>query len=159
MTGSDEFIRTTRFIPAPPAAIFEILRDPERHPETEPGHWVREAIDPAPLAEVGQVFGMNMYLEQVGGPYVMHNRVAEFEEGRLIAWQPGQLDDEGRLELGGWLWRYELTPVEGGTAVALTYDWSRVPQRTREEFGGRMPPFDPVLFDESLEALARAVRG
>lgn len=158
MSDATEQIRTSRTIAAPASAIFAVLRDPARHPETEPGDWVREAIDPEPITSVGQVFGMHMDHEQaVGGAYVMHNRVTELEPHRVICWEPGQLDDADQLDVGGWTWRYDLLPVPGGTDVTLTYDWSAVPATTREEFGGELPPFPTSLFDESLAALERAV--
>ncbi len=37
------------------------------------------------------------------------------------------------LEFGGWIWRYDLEPVgDDRTEVTLTYDWSGVPPRQRE---------------------------
>ena len=40
--------------------------------------------------------------------------MVEYEENRLIAWQ----------HFGKHRWRYELEPVEGGTEVTETFDWS-----------------------------------
>ena len=42
---TDERYTVTRTIAATPAAIFAILSDPARHKDTEPGDWVRDAID------------------------------------------------------------------------------------------------------------------
>jgi hypothetical protein len=47
-------------------------------------------------------------------PYRMHSTVMEYDENRLIAW----------AHLGKHRWRYELEPVEGGTSVTETFDWS-----------------------------------
>jgi hypothetical protein len=51
---------------------------------------------------------------RIGLPYLIRNRVVEFEEGRLIAWR----------HFHGHRWRYELSDVDGGTLVRETFDWS-----------------------------------
>lgn len=51
---------------------------------------------------------------KLGVPYPIENTVVEFEEDRLIAWR----------HFGGHRWRYELEPVDGGTKVTETFDWS-----------------------------------
>ncbi|QDP98819.1 ATPase [Microlunatus elymi] len=152
----DQLIRS-RTIPAAPDAVFAVLRDPARHPETEPTDWVRSAIDPRPITEVGQVFGMNMYARRDGfdPDYVMHNQVIAFEEPTTIAWRPGQYGPDGTLGFGGWSWRYDLTAQGDNCVVTLTYDWSQTPQQLRELFG--LPPFGPDFLDQSLECLERAV--
>jgi hypothetical protein len=34
--------------------------------------------------------------------------------------------DTGKLEFGGWIWRYDLTQIgPDQTKVTLSYDWSR----------------------------------
>ena len=152
----------TRTIAAPPEAVFALLTDPARHHETEPTDWVRGSLeeDPAPLTEVGQVFGIEMFHENAHGRYDMHNRVIAFEQDRTIAWEPGQYGPDGELGTGGWTWRYDLAPAGGAdggpaTEVTLTYDWSAVPDPLQKEFG--LPPFPPSFLEESLAALERAV--
>ena len=93
---AEERYVVTRTIPASPAEIFAVLADPTRHKDTEPGDWVRDAVDTEPITASGQMFAVNMFLEQAGGHYVMHNLVTEFEQDRTIAWIPGQLDESGR---------------------------------------------------------------
>jgi hypothetical protein len=155
MSVSDRQV-VTRSIAATPAAIFAVLADPSRHQDTEPGDWVRDAVDPQPITGTGQIFAMNMFLDRAGGHYVTHNLVTDFEGDRTIAWATGQLDDAGNLELGGWTWRYDLTPTGDGTDVTLTYDWTNTPQEFRDSIGG-MPPFGEDLLGKSLEALGRSV--
>ena len=153
----------TRMIAAPPETVFALLADPARHHETEPTDWVRSSLeeDPAPLTEVGQVFGIEMFHENAHGRYDMHNRVIAFEQDRTIAWEPGQYGPDGELGTGGWTWRYDLAPADGtsggdsATEVTLTYDWSAVPAPVREGFG--IPPFPPSFLEESLAALEKAV--
>jgi hypothetical protein len=49
-------------------------------------------------------------------PYRTTNTVIEFEQDRRIAWQTTML---GGL-VGGRIWRYELSPTDGGTLVRET---------------------------------------
>lgn len=153
-----EQMSATRTIPAAPAAVFAVLTDPARHQETEPGDWVRDAIDPRPITASGQIFAVNMYLVHVGGDYVMHNKVTEFEPDTTIGWKPGQLDPEGNHQAGGWWWRYHLVPNGEATDVTLTYDWTDTPQEFRDSVP-QMPPFPPKFLDKSLESLDKAVTG
>lgn len=154
MTAGIERYVVTRSIPASPSAVFAVLTDPARHQDTEPGDWVRDAVDPTPITAVGQMFVINMFLEFAGGHYVMHNLVTEFESDRTIAWVPGQLDEAGNHQPGGWSWRYDLNPSGEGTEVTITYDWTGTPQSFREQVGG-MPPFPQSYIEESLAALER----
>ena len=156
-TPNDRLVRT-RTIPASVDQIFTLLSDPRRHHETEPGDWVRGAIDGTPITEVGQVFSMDMYLDVVGGAYRIDNTVTTFDPPHTIAWDPGQADESGRIVPGGWRWRYDLTASDAGTEVTLTYDWSAATEATREEFGG-FPPFPAEFLEASLESLERAVTG
>ncbi|MBO0677476.1 ATPase [Mycolicibacterium sp. S2-37] len=156
MNAASQRYVVTRRISAPATDIFAILADPARHQDTEPGDWVRDALDAEPLWREGQIFGMNMYLEQVGGHYVMHNLVTAFESDRVIEWMPGQLDDSGTHDAAGWRWRYDLSPGADGTEVTLTYDWSATPEALRAEIGG-LPPFGEEYIAESLATLDRSV--
>ena len=154
-TQLDERYVITRTIAATPAEIFAVLADPTRHKDTEPGDWVRDAIDTGRVTASGQMFAVNMYLEQAGGHYVMHNVVTEFHEDRSIGWLPGQLDESGNHNAGGWTWRYDLAPNGAGTDVTLTYDWSGTVQEFRDTVG--VPVFPEQFIEESLAALERAV--
>lgn len=153
---STERYVVTRTIAAAPESIFAVLADPARHQNTEPGDWVRDAVYPAPITGAGQVFAMNMYLDQAGGDYVMHNLVNVFDPDRAIGWIPGRVDGEGNHAAGGWSWRYDLAPNGGGTDVTLTYDWTDTPQEFRDQIG-QMPPFPEDYLSASLAALERTV--
>jgi len=154
-TTQERFV-ATRTIAAPPAAVFSVLANPARHKDTEPGDWVRDAVDTAPISGAGQVFAMNMYLDQAGGDYVTHNLVTEFEPDQTVAWSTGSLDESGQHVPGGWWWRYDLAPNGESTDVTLTYDWAGTPQAFRDQIGG-MPPLPIGFIEESLAALDRAV--
>ena len=86
--ATNEQLQATAHIDAAPDAVFAFLCDPANHQHTEPTDWVRDAITTEPITAKGQMFGVHMYLEQVGGPYDMHNVVTQFEPGRTIAWWP-----------------------------------------------------------------------
>lgn len=150
---STERLSTTRTIAASPERVFAALSDPDQHQFTEPGDWVRGALDRTPIREVGQVFGIDMFHEAAGGRYEMHNRVTAFDQDRSLEWEPGQYGPDGELGVGGWRWRYDLAPADGGTDVTLTYDWSRASADERERFG--LPPFPVEFLDESLASLDR----
>jgi uncharacterized protein YndB with AHSA1/START domain len=151
---TEERLITTATIHAPVDVVFDVLADPATHAAIDGTGWVRESLDGKPLTEVGQVFRMAMYHSNYGGMhYEVANRVETFEPPRVIAWLPGQGDDDANLALGGWLWRYDLESVDASeTVVTLTYDWSQVPQETREHIG--FPPFDGQHLDNSLKHLA-----
>jgi hypothetical protein len=155
-TSTEERYVVTRTIAATPAEIFAVLANPSRHKNTEPGDWVRDAIDTEPITGVGQMFAVNMFLEQAGGHYVMHNLVTEFDQDKTIAWLPGQLTEDGEHGPGGWWWRYDLSPSGSGTEVTLTYDWSGTEQDFRDTIG--VPVFERDFIEQSLAALERAVR-
>lgn len=154
-TSEREVMSATRRVNAPAEDVFAVLSDPSRHHETEPGDWVRTAIDPQPITGVGDVFAINMFAEAAGGDYVMHNRVIAFEPDRVLAWAPGQPNEQGELGEPWWTWRYDLTPFDGHSSdVTITYDWTDTPQFFRNEVP--MPPFGPPFLDASLESLETA---
>jgi len=114
MTVDFEQRRTSvsRFIAAPPEKIFDVLVDPTLHPVIDgSGTVTGSRTAPGERLTMGSKFGMGMKL---GIPYRISNKVVEFEENRLIAWQ----------HFGKHRWRWELEPVEGGTNVTETFDWS-----------------------------------
>jgi hypothetical protein len=158
MTKSLECYVVTRSIAASSKEIFDVLADPASHHNTEPGDWVRDAVDAVPITGVGQIFAINMYLTQAGGDYVMYNRVNVFNRDRAIGWIPGQLDGAGNHNPGGWSWRYDLAPNGDRTDVTLTYDWSATSQDFRDRVG-RMPVFGEDYLAASLATLERSLAG
>ncbi|MDP1818289.1 MAG: SRPBCC family protein [Acidimicrobiales bacterium] len=108
----------TRFVPAPPEAIFDLLADPDKHALIDGSGTVRAKRSGPDRLHLGATFGVDMHH---GLPYRMTNHVEEFEEGRRIAWR----------HFGRHRWRYELEPVEGGTQVTETFDTSHTPAPLR----------------------------
>ncbi|MET8569144.1 SRPBCC family protein [Streptomyces sp. NPDC004783] len=159
-TGTEERVSATLVVAAPAATVFAVLADPAAHRAIDGTGWVREAVDPAPLTEAGQIFRMAMYHPgHPDGDYRTVNKVQVFDPPRALAWLTGRELDDGRFEFGGWLWRYDLVPLgPAGTEVTLTYDWSAVPRFVRER-GIRFPPFGPDHLTDSLHHLARLATG
>ena len=122
-------------VQAPPAIVFAILADPRQHSRIDGSGSVGSVISaPDRLTATGQSFVVRMKL--FGVPYVIRNRVVEFEADRLIAWRhftPNR-------------WRYELaSTADGRTSVTETFDtsraagltdavvrWAKFPERNRQ---------------------------
>ncbi len=157
---TDEHVNAVTTVNAPAEVVFDVLADPSTHPAIDGTGWVRDALDPQRLTDVGQIFRMAMYHDNhPEKDYEMANRVEAIDPPRAIAWQPGQGPDQrgylmggNELAFGGWIWRYDLEPAgPDRTQVTLTYDWSGVPPQMRDiEF----PPFDVDHLDNSLKNLA-----
>jgi uncharacterized protein YndB with AHSA1/START domain len=139
-------VSVSRFIPAPPEAIFAVLADASRHPEIDGSGTVQgvRGNDPEPLV-MGSKFGMNM---KMGVPYLITNVVVEYEPNRLIAWR----------HWGRHRWRYELAAVEGGTEVTESFDWSTALFPKGIELAG-YPDRHPAAMEKTLERLEAVVCG
>jgi hypothetical protein len=119
-------------IPAPPEAIFDILADAAKHTLIDGSGMLQGAKEQEPERLVlGSKFGMGMKL---GVRYSTVNKVVEFEENRLIAWQTGPEGFAGRL-MGGRIWRYQLEPAVEGTLVRESWDITPDPMRVLLKLG------------------------
>ena len=154
---TEENVSVTRVIDAEAQTIFGVLADPTTHAEIDGTGWVCEALDATPLTAPGQIFRMSMYHEDhPNGQYEVVNRVELLEPPKAISWEPGSDAGNGTLRFGGWIWRYDLTPVGSSTtSVTLSYDWSAVSGSIREHIG--FPPFGPEHLANSLDHLAELV--
>jgi len=155
---TEETVSATTTIGASAEAVFAVLADPSRHAAIDGTGWVRDSRDGQRLTGSGQIFRVAMYHENhPDGSYEMANQVLAFEPPRVISWRPGYLSQAtGKLEFGGWIWRYDLTQLgPGETEVTLTYDWSAVGPAPRQRI--RFPPFPPGHLDNSLSHLAAIV--
>jgi uncharacterized protein YndB with AHSA1/START domain len=116
-------LSASREIAAGAGTIFELIADPALQPSWDGNDNLAVAAPGQRVRGVGEVFAMT--LTKTSG--IRDNRVIEFEEGRLIAWMPG---DAGQ-EPAGHLWRWELEPLdESRTLVTQTYDWTGLPPET-----------------------------
>lgn len=153
-TVDQEYVSATVTVAVPAARVFAVLADPTTHAAIDGTGWVQESMDQAPLTEVGQIFRMAMYhAGHPDGDYQVVNRVELLDPPRTIGWMTGTEGSDGRPELGGWIWRYDLAPLgPSETEVTLTYDWSAVPRFRREYI--QFPPFGPDHLANSLHHLA-----
>jgi uncharacterized protein YndB with AHSA1/START domain len=117
---SDDQISDSVTIDAPPGVVFAILAAPRHHTRIDGSGSVGSVIaGPDRITGEGQTFTVRMRL--FGIPYVIRNRVVEFEQDRLIAWRHFSPNH----------WRYELTSTgDGGTRVTETFDWTRANRLT-----------------------------
>jgi len=150
----DDSVSATAVVDAPVSSVFAVLADPVAHAAIDGTGWVTEAVDAARLTRSGQLFRMSMFhADHPDGRYETVNRVEAFEPPNAISWATGYLDDDGTLQFGGWVWRYDLAPSGSAvTTVTLTYDWSATSEPTRARIG--FPPFPPEHLTRSLAHLA-----
>lgn len=132
-----------RTVDAPAGDLFELVADPALQPEWDGNDNVREARPGQRVRAVGDVFvvGLTSNVER-------ENHVVEFEEGRLIAWQPSPVGEPRP----GHLWRWEFVPLsDGRTLVRHTYDWSGLTDPDRFE---RARATTPDKLQSSVDRLA-----
>jgi len=108
---SRKIVSVSQFVPATPQQVFDVLANPRMHPVIDGSGTVRGELQAPARLSLGAKFGMSM---RVRFPYRITNTVVEFEEARQIGWR----------HFGGHVWRYLLTPVEGGTMVTEQFDYS-----------------------------------
>ena len=147
MTQNDRITSASRTIRAPAAEIFELIADPTRQVEWDGMDNLREANTGQRVRAVGDVFVMTTTRGMVRA-----NHVVEFDEGRLIAWMPAEVDAEPI----GHLWRFELEPDGAGTRVTHTYDGTKLSDESRLE---RARWTTSERLADSLEGLARVAEG
>lgn len=148
-------VTVERLIPAPAREIFDLLATPDRHAELDGSGTVRTSRGSDRTVGLGDSFGMNM---RWGVPYATRNQVTEFEQDRLIAWRtlaPGPLS----LVFTGRTWRYELTPVKGGTLVRETWDTSTERPLTRALIRERLGGLTKRNMEQTLERIEELVTG
>ena len=151
-----ENVHATLTFAAPLDRVFTVLADPSTHAAIDGTGWVQDSVDHALLTARGQIFRMGMYhAGHPDGNYQTVNKVQVFDPPRAIGWLTGAEKDDGELEFGGWLWRYDLAPLgPAETEVTLSYDWSGVPRYIRDR-GITFPPFGPEHLINSLRHLAK----
>src|SRR3712207_6329200 len=107
-------------VQAPPDIVFAILADPRQHSRIDGSGSVGNVLKaPDRITAKGQTFTVRMKL--FGVPYLIRNRVVEFEADRRIAWRHFTANR----------WRYELAPTaDGGTRVTETFDMTKADRLT-----------------------------
>jgi uncharacterized protein YndB with AHSA1/START domain len=140
---AERIVSRSRVINAPPEAIFGIVASPSGHARIDGSGSVRSPVRGPDRLEMGSKFRMDM---KMGVPYRISSKVVEFEENRLIAW----------AHLGKHRWRFELEPVEGGTRVTHSFDWSTARSPKMIELAG-FPKKHPDAMERTLERLDEVV--
>ncbi len=144
-------ITVERTINAPADRIFALLSDAAKHSEIDGSGTVRGTRQESRPLALGTRFGMSMHM---GAPYKTSNEVVEFEQDRRIAWKTSGL----KGLIGGRIWRYELSPVDGGTLVKETWDVSQDKQRFLLK-RSRMAPAAKTGMRKTLDRIAQLVEG
>ena len=142
-----------RDIDAPAKEIFDLLSNPERHPETDGSGMVVSADKAERIKEVGDTFTMNMTKED--GDYQTTNEVFAFQQDRIIGWKNVENTTAG-VRVGA-KWLYELEPIDAdNTRVTLTYLRDEIELDPVRKFS---ETFDDAFLTKSLDSLAAAVSG
>jgi hypothetical protein len=140
-----ERIEVQRTIPAEPARVFALLRDPQGHVTIDSSGMLLDATgDPA--SAVGDQFVVHMDREALNdypmGRYDVTVTITAFEPDRAIAWTIlGQIKPQI-----GHVYGYTLEPAEGGTLVTSYYDWSDIDPQWKEA------NIFPVISETALRA-------
>ncbi len=144
-------VSVERVINAPAAEIFALIADAGKHSSFDGSGTVNHASEPSQPLSLGSKFGMSMRgrPESLFVPYRTTNTVVEFEPDRRIAWQT----TIARGLVGGRIWRYELSPADGGTLVRETWDVSKDRQRPMLKMGA-MPKQAEDGMRATLERIA-----
>jgi hypothetical protein len=149
-----ERIEESRTIPAPPAAIFRVLCDPDGHVDIDSSGMLMAASGD-PVRGVGDRFVVHMDREALGdlpmGRYDVTVTIRAFVPDREIAWSVvGQV----RPPIGH-VYGYRLEPVPGGTLVTSYCDWSGIDPLWRER--DIFPIISAGALRATLGILARTV--
>ena len=149
-------VSVDRVIKAPPGKIFALLADAGKHASFDGSDSVNHATQTSVPLSKGSKFGMAMRgrKETLFLPYRTTNTVIEYESDRRIAWQTYGL---GGL-VGGRIWRYELSPADGGTLVRETWDVSEDKQKWMIT-SGSIPKQTADGMRATLDRIAKLLEG
>jgi hypothetical protein len=136
-------VSAERVIRAPAAVIFDILANPYRHHEIDGSNTVQQPRSGTPeRLFLGATFSMDMKMK---ASYFTNNHVVAFEENRVIAWH----------HMAKFVWKYELTPVDGGTLVKESFNYSKPWGIFIEPLG--WPARNQQAMEDTLSRLASVV--
>ena len=145
-------IEVTRVIPAPAAAIFDVVRSPAGHVAIDASGMLQDFTG-EPAEKVGDTFVIHMDRESLNdiplGKYDVTVHIIVFDRDKEIAWDLGP--DVPVAHFYG----YRLNAVEDGiTTVTAYYDWSKV----GDDIKGRFPIVPESALRATLGILERTVR-
>jgi hypothetical protein len=138
---SENAVAVTRRIDAAATTIFALLCDPANHVAVD-GSGMLRSTPTRPLSNTGDSFAVEMWNDEMG-EYEMTNLVVEFEQDRLIRWQPTMTrasrpeDRDGVGNSAKQRWGFQLTPVdETVTDVTETFDCVNSPAWLKDAVKG-----------------------
>jgi Polyketide cyclase / dehydrase and lipid transport len=141
-----ERIEVQRRIPAEPARIFAVLRDPQGHVTIDSSGMLQDATG-EPASKAGDEFVVHMDREALNdypmGRYDVTVTITTYEPDREIAWTIlGTIKPQI-----GHVYGYTLEPApDGGTLVTSYYDWSNIDPVWKEA------DIFPVISETALRA-------
>jgi|SRR5271156_7075615 len=149
-------VSVERVIKAQPGKVFALLTDAGKHASFDGSESVNHASQKSVPLSMGSKFGMAMRgrKETLFIPYRTSNTVIEYDQDRRIAWKTTAL---GGM-FGGRIWRYELSPADGGTLVRETWDVSEDKQKAMIT-SGSMPKQTEQGIHATLERIAELLEG
>ena len=154
-TVSEQRIEVSRWIAAEPATVFDVLRDPHGHVAIDSSGMLMDASG-EPVEAVGDRFTVHMDREALGdrplGRYDVDVVITVYEPDVEIAWT---IEGQVRPFIGH-VYGYRLEPVEDGTRVTSSYDWSSI----HPDWAARdiFPVIHPNSLRATLGILARTVQ-
>jgi hypothetical protein len=122
-----------------PATVFDVLADPGQHSLFDGSGSVKSKVNGPPRLYLGATFAMRM---RIGTPYLTWNRVVEYDEDARIGWR----------HFARHIWRYQLTPDNGGCRVTETFDYSGAPAAWLYERAG-IPAHNLSSIETTLQRL------
>ena len=152
---TDERFEVQRTIAAEPAAIFDLLCDPQGHVDIDSSGMLQSASGDKVTA-VDDRFQVHMDRESLGdvdlGEYDVTVHIRTFERDAEIGW-----DIEGNIDPPvTHFYGYRLEAVAGGTLVTSYYDWSTIADQWRET--GLFPVISEAALKATLGILARTLK-
>src|SRR5580704_4086734 len=145
-------LEVTRAIPAPPAAIFDIVRSPAGHVAIDASGMLQDFTG-EPAEKVGDTFVIHMDRESLNdvplAKYDVTVHIIVFERDKEIAWNLGPAIPIPHF------YGYRLEAGDNGiTNVTSYYDWSKV----TGDLKGRFPIVPESALRATLGILERTVR-
>jgi hypothetical protein len=118
-TGNPRLAAARIVINKPASELFDFIANPKNHPKIDGSKMVRgKAYGPKRLSMNSWFVMRQLRFGKI--PYLMPNKVVEFEEGKLIAWRNASPSR----------WRYEFVAQSDGTTQVTQYlDCSRTPSK------------------------------
>ena len=150
-----ERFEVQRRILASPAAIFDVLTDPQGHVAIDSSGMLM-AAEGKRVSKPGDTFVVHMDREALNdypmGQYDVTVIITQLVPNELIEWTISGTVQPPLKHLYG----YRLEPAEGGTLVSSYYDWSQIEERYRP--AGIFPVLPEAALRATLGILARTVQ-